>query len=62
MAALCDEAFAIVQVCHKLIWFTYVGIFTDLAVYVDREGMRSRKEELLWHSIPLSICKQFFLH
>ena len=29
----------------------------DLAVYVDAEGKRSRKEELLWHSTPLAISK-----
>ena len=43
-------------------WYGVLVCFTDLAVYVDREGKRSRKEELLWHSIPLSICKQFCWH
>lgn len=36
--------------------------FTDLAVYVDKEGKRSRKDELLWHSNPLSICEQYCWH
>jgi serine/threonine-protein kinase MRCK len=34
----------------------YLLCFHYLAVYVNGEGKRSRKEELLWHSTPLAIA------
>lgn len=33
----------------------------DLGIYVDSNGMRSRKLELMWPAPPLAVCKFFFL-
>ena len=31
--------------------------FAVLGIYVNRDGLRSRKQELLWHSTPMSFGK-----
>ena len=31
--------------------------FSVLGIYVNRDGLRSRKQELLWHSTPMSFGK-----
>ena len=32
--------------------------YTVVGVYVDAQGRRARRQELMWPSLPLSICKR----
>ena len=39
---------------HLMLYVPCVSLCTVVGVFVNREGRRSRKQELLWHSAPTS--------